>query len=223
MITVQGGPIWLFVLALLVQGALMIGFLIWWASVMSRALKACSVHNRKMETGNPYLLLIPVFGLVWQFVAVHNTSQSLALEYHERGWKSDEGRPAMETGMIAASLFVIVIIIRLIIIDLNPGISFLLTLANCVSIYMHRERLVAFAERIEEENKVAPVFFNFDPMNNPYAFQQYFQGPQFPVHQQQEQQHIPQEAPAPMWDGSTTWRPPMDWTEPDLSDPRPYF
>lgn len=220
MITVEGGPIWLLALALLAQAALIIGFLIWWASVMSRALKACSAHNRKMEQGNPYLLLIPVFGLVWQFVAVHKTSQSLALEYYERGWKSDEGRPAMETGMIAASLLVIVIIIRLVIIDLNPGISFLMTLANCISIYMHRERLVAFTERIEEENKTTPVFFNFDPMNNPFSYQQYFPQAQFPV---QQQQPVPQEAPTPMWDGSTTWRPPADWTEPDLSDPRPWF
>lgn len=214
-VVVDGGPVWLLLLMLLLQFGLTVGFIIWWAYVMSRALNACSRANRKMEPGLAWLILIPGFGLIWQFIAVTRTAESLAQEYYERGWKSDEGRPGIEIGMITASLLIVVLLIRFIIIDLNPGISFFMTLAICICIYMHRERLNAFTERLEKSNRETPMFFVFEQYNNPFALhyqqQQFHQQPQPPRHH------------APGWDGRTIWTPPPGWNEPDMDDPRPWF
>lgn len=224
MVVVDGGPVWLLALALLVQAALTIGFLVWWASSMSRALNACSVSNREMTPGTAWLILIPGFGLIWQFVAVKKTGESLAKEYYHRGWQSDEGRPGIEVGMIAASVIIIVLLVRILIIDLNPGISFFMTLAICVCIYMHRERLSAFTERLEKSNRETPMFFVFEQYNNPFAIHQQ---QQFAQHQQLSQQKAAQQQvqqhSSPGWDGTTIWQPPTGWQEPDLSDPRPWF
>ena len=220
-VVVDGGPIWLLVLGMLIQMALTIGFLIWWAATMAKTLRACSFSNRQMDPSSAWLILIPGFGLIWQFIAVQKTSESLAQEYHHRGWHTDEGRPGIEIGMITASLIVIIIFVRILIIDLNPGLSFFGTLAICLSIYMHRERLNAFTERLEQSNKETPMFFVFEQFNNPFASAQ--QQPQQRNQPRAEQHQSEPAHNAPGWDGSTIWAPPANWQEPDLADPRPWF
>ena len=125
--------------------------------------------------------------------------------------------------MVVCAVIIIVLALRILIIDLNPGLSFLMTLGICICIYMHRERLVAFSERIEQENRAMVSPFSFDPISNPFSYQHYFPQ-QHAYNMQQTQSHfVPAEAPPPAWDGTTTWRPPAGWIEPDLSDPRPWF
>lgn len=221
-VVIDGGPVWLLMLAMLIQAALTIGFLVWWAATMSRALKACSYQNRQMDPGSAWLILIPVFGLIWQFIAVKKTSESLAQEYHHRAWQSDEGRPGIEIGMITCGVIIIVVLLRILIIDLNPGLSFFATLAICICIYMHRERLIAFTERLEQSNRETPMFYVFEQYNNPFAVpqQQHFAKPS---QQTAESPQVQEEFRAPGWDGVSVWTPPSDWKEPDLSDPRPWF
>ena len=60
---------------------------------LSGVLKKCSTQNRKMPPNQVWLLLIPLFNLVWQFVVMSKISDSLRKEYRERNitFKGDMG------------------------------------------------------------------------------------------------------------------------------------
>jgi hypothetical protein len=52
---------------------------------LARALRECSPRNRRMEPGQVYLNLIPLFRYAWQFVTVQHVTQSLRDEFADRG------------------------------------------------------------------------------------------------------------------------------------------
>lgn len=166
-VVLEGGPFWLFILASLIELGVVILLTVIWCNSMERALRACDFSSRKMPLGQSWLIFVPLFGFIWQFVAVNRVSESLATEYHLRGWKSDEGRPGIETGLIACVVILIVFLVRTLIV-LHPGISVMMSLGVCICMYMHRERLNAFTERLEAENKKAQLSFSFDSGPNPF-------------------------------------------------------
>jgi hypothetical protein len=51
---------------------------------LQKALQRCSLRSRVMEPGQVWLLLIPVFNLVWQFILVSNVATSLGNEFRAR-------------------------------------------------------------------------------------------------------------------------------------------
>lgn len=247
-VVVDGGPVWLYLLARFVEFALVVFFTALWCASMQRALEACDYSSRKMQAGQAWLTFIPLFGFVWQFLAVKNVSESLAQEYEFRGWKSDEAQPGGEIGMVACCAVVVVFLVRVFIPDLNPGLAFISSLAICACMFMHRDRLNAFTERLETENRKSQKNFSFQSAPNPFL-QQHFVQPfnmqvspqthlQFVQHSlqqyeraQQQMQPVqqPQFVPPsedmrpPGWDGATVWLPPPGWQHPDLSNPTPYF
>lgn len=169
-VVLEGGPFWLFILASLIELGVVILLTVIWCNSMERALRACDFSSRKMQLGQSWLIFVPLFGFIWQFVAVNRVSESLATEYHLRGWKSDEGRPGIETGLIACVAILVVFLLRTLIV-LHPGISVMMSLGVCICMYMHRERLNAFTERLEAENKKAQLSFSFDSGPNPFSIQ----------------------------------------------------
>jgi len=52
---------------------------------LQRALKVCAPTSRTMKPGMVWLMFIPVFGLVWQFVIVMNLTKSLGNEFRRLG------------------------------------------------------------------------------------------------------------------------------------------
>jgi hypothetical protein len=58
----------------------MIFFLI----TLQRAFQRVSPQNRTMEPGQVWMMLIPLFNIVWQFIVVSKMSESLAREFRER-------------------------------------------------------------------------------------------------------------------------------------------
>jgi len=60
---------------------------------LSVALQKCSTQNRKMSPAKVWLLLIPLFNLVWQFIVIPKVSDSLRAEFRERNirFKGDIG------------------------------------------------------------------------------------------------------------------------------------
>ncbi|CAN5750178.1 hypothetical protein BH11BAC3_BH11BAC3_33880 [soil metagenome] len=53
---------------------------IFYLLTLQRTLRAISVENRRMEPGQVWLSLIPVFNLVWVFIVVNRLSESIASE-----------------------------------------------------------------------------------------------------------------------------------------------
>lgn len=67
------------------------------------AMKAVSPQNRKMEPGMVWLLLIPLFNMVWQFIVVNKLSASIESEYTSRGLPC-KSRPTYNIGLAFAIL-----------------------------------------------------------------------------------------------------------------------
>ena len=72
---------------------------IFYLITLQNCLKKIQPHNRKMEPGLVWLMLIPLFNLVWNFIMVGHIADSLRDEFRERGITSQEQRPAYGIGL----------------------------------------------------------------------------------------------------------------------------
>jgi len=58
---------------------------IFYALTLHRALARCAPESRAMEPGMVWLMFVPLFNLIWNFVVVNRVSDSLEREFHRRG------------------------------------------------------------------------------------------------------------------------------------------
>src|SRR5690606_36665282 len=71
---------------------------------LQNTLKTISPVNRQMEPGRVWLLLIPVFNLIWNFIVAAKLADSLEAEYSSRG--GDAGpRPTYNLGLAVSILW----------------------------------------------------------------------------------------------------------------------
>lgn len=74
---------------------------------MRNLLKAIQPHNRVVHFNDVWLLLIPIFNLVYQFMMVGYVSDSIAAEQRDRDQQEDgPSRPLYELGVWQCSLFI---------------------------------------------------------------------------------------------------------------------
>ena len=71
---------------------------------LQNTLKAISPQNRKMQPGQVWLLLIPLFNYIWNFIVVSRISESIAAEYSSRNIQF-EPKPTYNIG-IAFSILI---------------------------------------------------------------------------------------------------------------------
>ena len=91
------------VFIIIILGAFLVP-LIFFIITLQNALLAVSPHNRKMPPGNVWLLLIPIFHIVWLFIVVGNIADSYRSEFLERNITMAEQRPSYSIGLAAAIL-----------------------------------------------------------------------------------------------------------------------
>ena len=56
--------------------------------VQQNTLKTIKQHNRKMQPGEVWLQLIPIFNIIWQFVVITRISDSIKNEINDRNANS---------------------------------------------------------------------------------------------------------------------------------------
>jgi hypothetical protein len=66
---------------------------------LQNGLKKCAPASRTMAPGKVWLWLIPVFGLVWQFIVVMNVAKSLEREFARLGIPCSEPSPGQTLGL----------------------------------------------------------------------------------------------------------------------------
>ncbi len=71
---------------------------IFYLLTLQRTLLAISVENRRMEPGQVWLSLIPVFNLVWVFIVVNRLAESIAAECQLLNIPSAETNPTQGIG-----------------------------------------------------------------------------------------------------------------------------
>lgn len=73
--------------------------MIFYLLTLQKALSKCTPGFRSPDPGMVWLLLIPVFNLIWQFIVVTGIGKSLASEYARRGIPSPEPFPGQSIGL----------------------------------------------------------------------------------------------------------------------------
>ena len=71
---------------------------IFYLITLQNTLKAVSPENRKMEPGMVWLLLIPLFNIIWNFIVVNRMADSIQAELQKKGAGVTE-RPAYNVGI----------------------------------------------------------------------------------------------------------------------------
>jgi hypothetical protein len=70
---------------------------------LQKALNRCSIESRTMTPGSVWLLLIPVFNLIWQYIVVARISRSLHNEFTKRNI-SENPKPGKSLGIAYCTL-----------------------------------------------------------------------------------------------------------------------
>jgi hypothetical protein len=83
----------------LVVIAIMLVPAIFYLLTLQKALNRCSPECRAMNPGMVWLMLIPLFNLVWQFFVVLNMAKSLGAEFQKRGLAEDPN-PGQTLGLV---------------------------------------------------------------------------------------------------------------------------
>ena len=72
---------------------------IFYLLMLQKALTRCSPELRAMDPNMVWLMLIPIFGIVWHFIIVNNMAKSLGAEFAKRNIIIEETEPGKKTGM----------------------------------------------------------------------------------------------------------------------------
>ncbi|MBI5538781.1 MAG: hypothetical protein HY951_01880 [Bacteroidia bacterium] len=92
------------IVALLIFCGLAILLAILYITTLQNTLKAVSEENQKMKPNAVWMMFIPGFGMVWQFIVVKAISDSLKAEYIKRNLPEDESNFAYSTGKTSCIL-----------------------------------------------------------------------------------------------------------------------
>ena len=87
----------------LIIAVIMLIPVIFYLLTVQKALTRCSPESRAMSPGLVWLMLIPLFNLVWHFFLVLNTAKSLGAEFKKRGIAGPES-PGKGIGLAMAIL-----------------------------------------------------------------------------------------------------------------------
>ncbi len=82
LISMPSGGEWITIMIFFIVIGIIPG--IFYILTLQNTLKVISESNRKMPPANVWLLLIPLFGIVWHFIVVSNIAQSIEAEYQSR-------------------------------------------------------------------------------------------------------------------------------------------
>lgn len=106
---------------------------------LQKALNRCSPENRAMQPGMTWLLLIPLFNIVWIFFVVINIAKSLGAEFTKRGIASDP-EPGKTLGLAYAILAICSAI---------PVVGFLAGIGCLVCFIMYWVKINGYSKQLE--------------------------------------------------------------------------
>lgn len=72
---------------------------IFYILTLQKALERCAVSSRTMQPGMVWLLLVPLFNMIWNFFVVLALAKSLANDFARRGMPSPEPEPGQSIGL----------------------------------------------------------------------------------------------------------------------------
>jgi hypothetical protein len=130
-----------------ISGALLVGFLIllipmiFFLLTLQKALMRVAPERRTMNPPMVWLDLIPLFGIVWNFIMVTALSKSLGAELTARNIPH-ENEPGKTFGLVWASLSAACLV---------PGLGFLLFIPVFVLWIIYWVKIAGFSAKLGEQ------------------------------------------------------------------------
>ena len=66
---------------------------IFYLITLQKTIKEVSIENRQIQPNQVWLALIPLFGLIWQFLMVNRIALSLQAEFKKRNINTKDEKP----------------------------------------------------------------------------------------------------------------------------------
>jgi hypothetical protein len=82
-----------------IHGVLLLIACVFYILTLQSTLNSISINNRKMAPNQVWLLLIPIFGLVWHFFIIRDMASSIHDEAVNRNIQLNELKPAYNIGL----------------------------------------------------------------------------------------------------------------------------
>ena len=122
--------------------------MIFFLLTIQKALQQCSIQNRSIDPSQVWLMLIPVFNLVWQFIIVSHVATSLGKEFRSRNIQK-EPEPGKSIGLAFCILSVCSII---------PFLGFLTAIAGLICWIMYWSKISTYSNELvySQANKPLP-------------------------------------------------------------------
>lgn len=129
--------------------ALCIGLIpaIFYLLTLQRTMDLVSPDLRRMSPGQVWLLLIPVFGVVWNFLMVGYIADSLAAELQRRNLPCEEQRPGYPLGLAMCILGVCGII---------PFVGGIASLVTMILWILYWVKIAGYKRQLEASNFFQP-------------------------------------------------------------------
>ncbi|MEO8820442.1 MAG: hypothetical protein ABI267_05700 [Ginsengibacter sp.] len=97
LLTMPGGSEWILIFLIFIPILLLPA--IFFLLTLQKTLETISPENRKMPPSNVWLMFIPLFNIVWQFIIVDKISQSLAAECARLNIPTKDPKPTYNIGL----------------------------------------------------------------------------------------------------------------------------
>lgn len=114
---------------------------------LRRALLLCAPQNRAANPDSAWLLLIPLFNLIWQFILYPRISASLEREFRQRGLPIERD-PARSLGLTLAILHAC---------SLIPLVNLFTGIAALVCFILYWTKISGYARQLEANTASAPA------------------------------------------------------------------
>ncbi len=84
--------------------------LVFFLFTLQNTLKIISSENRKMPPANVWLIIIPLFGILWQFIVVSRIADSIKNECVKLNIPVEENRPTYNLGLAYCISYILFLI-----------------------------------------------------------------------------------------------------------------
>ena len=127
---------------------------------LQRAISRCAPQNRATSPESVWLLLIPFFGTIWQFVLYPRISETLEREFHARGLPI-EPQPARNLGLAVAVLHVLWFI---------PFVHFFAVVAGFICLILYWSKISGYSNQLLDQPVPAYAGFPQQPPTSQTRF-----------------------------------------------------
>jgi hypothetical protein len=129
---------------------------LFYLATLQNTLKLISPHNRKMNPGQVWLILIPLYGIFWHFMVVGMIADSLNAEFDERKIRNLEMRPGASLGNWALILGLLCVV---------PYIKIIAAIPALVCWICYWVKIAGYKRQLEQ----APPFTEYSGNQNPFS------------------------------------------------------